>query len=162
MDDLEKFSGAITYHHESGKFSWKTESRFNEPFTCNHPGGYLNGGFLGKTYYAHRVAWLMYYGEWPENHIDHINGDKRDNRIENLRQCLPSQNQCNKPSQRNSKSGIKGVSWSSRFNRWVAFISLNRKRKNLGYFHTKEDAKVAYDKACLELHGEFANLGGSK
>ena len=66
MDDLEKFSNKITYHPESGKFSWKTESRFNEPFTCNHPGGYLNGGFLGKTYYAHRVAWLMYYGEWPE------------------------------------------------------------------------------------------------
>ncbi len=88
--------------------------------------------------------------------VDHINEDGLDCRRDNLRNCNQSQNMFNRGSQSNSKSGIKGVSWSATRNKWRADICAKGKKKTLGYFQTIEAATNAYDNAAAELHGEFA------
>ena len=102
----------------------------------------------------------------PKNmQIDHINGNGLDNRKCNLRVCTNAQNNANKPPQKNSKSGLKGVAKSSK-NRWVAYIGTNilregtdkPERRIIGYFSTKEEAGRAYDAAAKERYGEYAWL----
>ena len=91
-------------------------------------------------------------------HTDHINGDKLDNRRENLRICTPSQNQQNRSNQKNNKIGYKGVGWNSTANKWLARITVRGEQVHLGYFETAEDAARAYDQAAKDLHGEYAFL----
>lgn len=89
---------------------------------------------------------------------DHINGDKLDNRKENLRVCTPSQNRCNRGKTLNNTSGIKGVFWHKRDNKWRAQIKVGGIQFWLGYFDSMEDASKAYNEAAIRLHGEFARL----
>lgn len=94
--------------------------------------------------------------EW----VDHINGDALDNRRCNLRLSTPQQNQFNKEKQCNNKSGYKGVCSRQRKSsiRWFAKISYQSKSYHLGVYDTAEEAARAYDRAAIQLHGEFANL----
>jgi hypothetical protein len=98
--------------------------------------------------------------------IDHINGDRLDNRIENLRTATYSQNSANAKRHSRNTSGLKGASkrfkngkWTGR---WQASITYQRKQINLGYFDTKEEAHAAYLEAARRLQGEFANCGNVK
>ena len=100
---------------------------------------------------AHRVAWLLFFGEFPKNELDHINRDKLDNRIENLRECNSSQNAANRTS--NGKI-YKGVS-KCKNGKFKSQITL-------GTFDTAEEAAKKYDEALYELHGEFALLNFPK
>ncbi len=88
--------------------------------------------------------------------IDHINGDRLDNRRQNLRPARPSENCSNRPKPSNNTSGFKGVSFDRRTGRWVATIGLNRRQVWLGRHDTAEQAARAYDAAALQLHGAFA------
>lgn len=88
--------------------------------------------------------------------VDHINGNKLDNRVSNLRVCTKSQNQCNRGAPSDGKSKYKGVCWFKITGSWKADISVNKKRTFLGYFDSEIDAAEAYNKAAIELHGEFA------
>lgn len=88
--------------------------------------------------------------------VDHVNCNPLDNRRCNLRLATNSQNQRNRGSNKNNKSGFKGVSWRVSRQKWLAQIEIDGKGKHLGYFDTPEDAAQAYDKAARELHGEFA------
>jgi len=115
--------------------------------------GYLRISIDGKSYLAHRLAWLYMTGKWPENEIDHININRRDNRWCNLRRATHGQNQQNQKGW--GASGIKGVHWRACDSKWCARIGTNG-RKFLGYFHTKEAAHAAYVEAAKRLHGEFA------
>ncbi|MGJ4857061.1 HNH endonuclease signature motif containing protein [Labrys sp. La1] len=110
----------------------------------------------GKAYRAHRLAWLYMHGEWPAEEVDHINGDKFDNRIANLRACSKSQNQANCGTGRNNTSGFKGVSWHKGRGMWVARIQVEGRPRSLGYHADKKVAAAAYDRAAKELFGAFA------
>lgn len=115
--------------------------------------GYHRVCIDSERYQAHRVAWLYHYGEWPEKFIDHINGDRADNRIENLRQASAQMNLENLRSpQKNSSSGLLGVHWSKQDGKWRAEIGSNRKKIHLGTFACPEMAHAAYLEAKRILH----------
>jgi len=114
--------------------------------------GYWQIYVHGKKYYAHRVVFLLVHGRWPEGQIDHINGDRSDNRIENLRECSVSENHENRGISNKNTSGFVGVSKCSDRNLWQAKINKNRKTYHLGRFDTPEEAHLAYVKAKAEFH----------
>lgn len=123
------------------------------------PHGYtlvsLPGG--GKTG-AHRIVWLLAYGEWPSRQIDHINGDRDDNRLTNLRLATPSENRQNQKLHRDSRTGFKGVSLDKRRNKYMARITFGGRQRSLGCFETAELAHAAYVAAARKHFGEFARL----
>jgi hypothetical protein len=113
--------------------------------------GYIVVCFKGKHYKSHRVAWLLAHGSWPEGEIDHINGDKLDNRLCNLRDVSKSVNQQNlKQAKADNKVGLLGVSMKG--NRFRAQITINQKKKMLGTFATATEAHEAYIKAKRQIH----------
>ena len=121
--------------------------------------GYYAFSLFGKKCFAHRLAWLLHYGEWPSQPIDHINGIKKDNSIRNLRLCSLSQNQFNKPTQKNNTTGVKGVYWNKRDKRYVASVQFNGKKYSAGHHKDIESAKEAVMKLREKLAGEFTNHG---
>ena len=107
----------------------------------------------GGYYFEHRIIWLLVHGQFPEAQIDHINGDRQDNRICNLRELNNSENAQNKKRAcKGSTSGILGVSWMTRANKWRAQIQINKRVTYLGIFGTKEAAQSAYMAAKKRLH----------
>jgi hypothetical protein len=119
--------------------------------------GYRAVYVLGKQLYAHRVIWRMIHGDVPEE-IDHINGDRADNRLCNLRGVSKAQNALNKrPSRRNS-SGATGVHWSGASQKWTAEIQASGVREYLGVFSSKDDA-IAARKAAEARLGFHKNHG---
>lgn len=136
-----------------------TRLRFTNAFTCKNKSGYFHGRVNQKTYLAHRVIWALYYNEWPYGEIDHINGDRSDNRIENLRIATPSENRCNRGKQSNNTSGYKGVYFNKRNNSWYAEIRKSGTKKYLGSAKTPEEAYKFYTANLETHHGVFANSG---
>ena len=115
--------------------------------------GYLGLSIKRTTVLAHRVIWLHVHGVWPTRQIDHINGDRRDNRLVNLRDVAPAVNSQNLTDAHvDSYSGILGVHWHSRDKRWIAQLGAYGKRHHLGTFRTAEEAHAAYLKAKATLH----------
>ena len=115
--------------------------------------GYKEVMLDGRSYLAHRLAWFYMTGTWPTGQIDHINGDRSDNRISNLRDASPSVNQQNRrAAQCNSRSGLLGVTHYKRDDKWMASIRVNRKQHNLGLFATPELAHAAYIEAKRKMH----------
>lgn len=112
--------------------------------------GYWHIKRRGRLYAAHRVIWLMHYGEWPKESIDHINGNKTDNRIENLREANASEQA------RNRKAcGVrryKGVTLHKKTGKYQVCVQM----KYIGLFVTQEQAAAAYDAAALRVYGAFA------
>lgn len=108
----------------------------------------------GEHYLFHRIVWRLVYGDEPE-FIDHINSDRSDNRIENLRRVNKNSNCQHQLRPRNNTSGFIGVYRYSRSNSWVAKICVNSKSKTIGYYKDIKDAVLAYNDKCNELHGEF-------
>ena len=127
-------------------------------FNVKNGAGYLSGSFMGNKYLAHRVVWLMTHKEWPDGDIDHINGDKTDNRPENLRLVTKSQNLRNMRIPSDNKSGYIGVFWVGRINKWTAQIRHNGKAIHLGYFSTLDEA-VAARRAANVVCGYHPNHG---
>jgi hypothetical protein len=126
----------------------------------NKTNGYLRVGINGREYLAHRIIFAMYHQIElsPDMEIDHINGDKLDNRPENLRRATRAQNGSNRPMQANNKSGFRGVCFDMQAKKWLAQIAVNSIQMRLGYFTVKEEAALAYNEAAKRLHGEFARL----
>ncbi len=124
---------------------------------CKMQIGYLCISLGNKLYYAHRLAWLYMTGEWPQQEIDHINGNGDDNRFCNLREATSTQNKQNRRLARDTASGKKGVYWhSSQKSR--AQITVDGQWIGLGCFDNQEDAARAYADAAKKYFGEFARL----
>ena len=121
--------------------------------------GYRRIAIDGKRYQAHRLAWLYVHGTWPKNDVDHVNGDRADNRIANLREATRSENIRNSRISSSNTSGLKGVSWSKASKRWRSSINVNGKLHYLGLFDSADEAHDAYTEAAKKHHGEFANSG---
>ena len=132
-------------------------AKANEHSTCEDKDGYLVVGVKGKSYRAHRLVWMYVYGEFPDGDIDHINRDKKDNRIKNLRISTKSQNRQNISVQKNNKIGLKGVWLHAQTKKWCASIGVNGKNKHLGSFDSQKEAAAAYATAAMMFH-EFNNL----
>lgn len=131
--------------------NWNARYAGVEAFKTVHARGYIAGALLGKAYLAHRVVWLFETGSWPVDQLDHINGDRTDNRFENLREVTNTENSKNKAITKRNKSGFQGVFWNPKIKRWNANIGLNSRTKNLGHFLTKEEAIAARKNAEIEL-----------
>lgn len=132
------------------------QSKLGQPAGTVHKTGYICVGINKKIYYAHRIVWLLHYGIWPKGYIDHINNDKTDNRIENLRLATHKENMRNKPTPKNNTSGVKGVSWHKQKRKWICGVTINGKWRQLGAFPTKELAAEFRQLAADMVYGSFA------
>lgn len=145
---------ALRYNPDTGDLWWRQRGRgrrLGKPAGFIHCNGYRRINIGGKFLFSHRIAWFLTNGVWPSGQIDHINGIRDDNRLVNLRDVEPfvnSQNQ-RKP-QKGNKTGYLGV--SRKGNRWRAHITVDGKRRCLGYFLTPEEAGSAYIEAKRSLH----------
>lgn len=137
----------LHYDPDTGVFTWikaKPGIRVGRVAGRNHCDGYRQICLNGHIYLAHRLAWFLFYGQWPAQMLDHINENKSDNRIANLRDVSQTKNQLNqKNAQRNSATGVRGVSPTTN-GRYRAQIMLGRKQYALGTYLTVQEASVAY------------------
>ena len=123
-----------------------------------HPNGYEYVRLGGRNFLSHRIIWLLVYGCWPSGHVDHINGSKSFNRIENLRDVGPLENAHNQKIPKNNSSGYAGVCWCKSTGKWLARIVVDRNRVNLGYFDDVHDAGAA-KKAAEQKYDYHPNHG---
>lgn len=145
----------LSYEAETGKLFWKPRNdeasasesaRWNtryagkEAFASKDLNGYAFGHINRCFYFAHRIVWVLYYGSEPLGQIDHINGVPSDNRVLNLRDVSPSQNQRNLKMRSDNKSGACGVSQRKDTGKWQALIDVAGRRISLGSFETFEEA----------------------
>jgi hypothetical protein len=137
--------------------SWNTRFAGKQAFTGKFNTGYHHSAIFKKKILAHRAAWAITYGYWPST-IDHINGDRSDNRIENLREVTASENARNRAMQSNNTSGKMGVSWSKSKRKWSSYIKINKVKRHLGYFDNFNDAALARKRAEAQL-GFHSNHG---
>jgi hypothetical protein len=155
MLDSKILKETLFYNEETGLFI-----RLKRTSNCikanqiacrlNSYNNYRQVTFLGKTYQAHRLAWFYVYGVWPTGQIDHINRNKFDNRLVNLRDCTLSENKQNSNMYKTNKTGFKGV--FNKGNTYEAGIKVNGKRIYLGRFKEAKDAYQAYVCAAKKFH----------
>ncbi len=158
--DIDLIDRALSYDPEDGLLRWKikrTRAWPGKVFGSVHNTGYVTGLIYDRSYLCHRLAWALHYGEQPPTCIDHVDGDKTNNRISNLRGCTVSQNLQNVPVSKNSVSGRKGVCWNKAQQKWQASIKIDGKLTYLGLFDDLDAAGNAYVIAARELHGDFFN-----
>ena len=127
------------------KDNWHSKQRKGQSVTSVNNCGYLKVCIDKKNYLVHRLIFLMHHGYLPEL-LDHIDMDKLNNRIENLRDADKELNSWNRGLQANNTSGFRGVSWNKAAGKWHAYIKIKGKRKHLGLFSTPEEASAAYEK----------------
>jgi hypothetical protein len=132
--------------------AWNKAQAGKVAFTAKNFEGYYCGTIMGVGYRAQRVAWLIHYGEWPSGVVDHINGDRGDNRIANLRDVSVSENGRNTALSVRNKSGVKGVHFSTREGLFRAQITVGGKVIGLGYFASLDDA-ARVRAAAEDQHG---------
>jgi hypothetical protein len=157
---IERARAVLRYDPDTGHFWWLVKlglkCKMNAPAGNAMRNGYRRITIDGAPYQSHRLAIFMTTGEWPPVDVDHINADRADNRLANLRLASRRQNQGNRPG--HSKLGnLKGT--YQKGSKWVARIAVNYRHVHLGMFHTQEQAHEAYMKAAREHFGDFANPG---
>jgi hypothetical protein len=152
----------LSYNTETGELTWaKSPSpRIKVGAKAGSVGkkGYVVLGLKNRHYKAHRVVWLLVNKSWPKMSLDHINGVKTDNRIENLREATVTLNLANREKQKDTSSRFKGVHWVKAEKKWKAGIRVEGKKRHLGYFSCEESAAKAYDAEAKKLYGDFAKL----
>jgi hypothetical protein len=135
----------------------RTRKGVINPFGRKMARGYII--FCGKhSCFAHRIAWFLHYGEWPKRGIDHVNGNKADNRIANLREADQHQNMANVSAYRCNRTGLKGAHYRKDRGKWQSSIMVHGKNIKLGMFASPEAAHDAYCAAAKKYFGEFARV----
>lgn len=159
---FEEVSSKLSYDPETGLLTWKVKSG---PKAAGDIAGclqnrtaYIGVGLNGRIYKAHRLAWLLYYGDWPVDKIDHRDGCRTNNKIINLRCADDFQNAYNRKIRQDNTSGFKGVSWQKAVGKWQVRISVLGKWHLLGYFANIEEAAARYLQASNDLHSEFGRV----
>lgn len=157
----------LDYDPETGVFTRKVRlaqrhkagDRADFVVTGGNLKGYRRICVDSQRYLAHRVAWMYANGEWPKKFIDHINGDKGDNRLSNLRDVQPKVNVQNTRKPRSdNKSGFLGVHWHKQNRTWRARIQKDGKSINIGCFPSPEEAHAAYLDAKRQIHKEGCSI----
>jgi len=154
---IETLHDKLLYNPFTGNFVWKNTTQWTKEgqiagTLCL---GYIKISVNKIVMPAHRMAWAMHYGAWPLLNIDHINGIRSDNRIENLREATHQQNCMNRGNNKFNKSGFKGVSWHAEGKKWQSHISIGGKSIYLGLFESAEKAHEAYKEAANKAYGIF-------
>lgn len=153
---LDELRASIAYDPDTGVFTRKVgygRSKAGTVLGTKASTGYLTICFKGQIFTAHRLAWFYVHGVMPSSPVDHINGNRTDNRIENLRSgSFASNNQNRLKPQRNNTSGFLGVGWNKQNKRWKAQITVDNQTKHLGHYDTPEEAHEAYLAAKRKYH----------
>lgn len=158
----EEIKSAFRYDQNTGKLYWKIDKfkiKSGKIAGTLHRSGYRQVMYKGVHYQEHRVIWCLVHGEWPDLFIDHIDRNRSNNRLENLRLATRSENSCNTVVKVNSVSGIKGVNWHKASQSWLVRLQINGVRTEIGRFSSIEEAKRAIENARLSTHKEFTNHG---
>lgn len=152
----ERLRTLLNYQPETGVFTWKVRTtnsiQVGDKAGSATANGYLRIRVDGRSYLAHRIAWLYVHGAWPTEDLDHINRVRDDCRLVNLRLASRSENMQNSSLARNNSSGHKGISWSNTHQRWQVSITHQKRRLHLGYFHDVREAVSARKQAEVSLH----------
>lgn len=153
----EALCALLSYDFEAGRFSWLVDrtggTKAGDEAGCVLPDGYRSVRVLGRNYHEHRLAWFYCFGDWPRQQIDHIDGDKQNNRICNLRDAPVVVNAQNlRRGHVDSKSGLLGVTWNSVRSMWRAMINVNGRQRFIGETSCKYAAHEAYLCAKKGLH----------
>lgn len=147
----------LHYDPDTGHVRWvlpqSNRVRPGEIAGCKTRLGYYRVSIENRDYLLHRVAWAMHCGEWPRGVIDHIDGDKTNNRAANLRDVSVAVNMQNRRTATSgTASGILGATWHKPSRSWQARVKTGGKTTSLGYFKTPEEAHEAYVAAKRKLH----------
>lgn len=134
--------------------STSNKAKVGQQFGSCYNTRYRVGWLKGKRYLEHRLIWLYHYGKWPKECIDHINGIRDDNRIENLREATKQQNMLNRKSW-GKTSSHKGVCWDKKGKKWKAQYQYKGKVYHVGYYDTELEAAKAYDLTTASIHKDF-------
>jgi hypothetical protein len=148
----ERLRELLHYSPNTGLFAWalsRRRCRVGGKTGCVAKNGYIVIRLDDTLYLAHRLAWLYQTGKWPAHQIDHINGDRADNRWRNLREVTNAENAQNKRVKL-GKSGFRGVRSENR--KWLAEIKVNYKPIRIGLFDTPEEAHQAYIATKRKFH----------
>jgi len=138
--------------------SWNAQNPGREAFAARSGNGYRHGCLLGEKMTAHVIAFALHYGNWPIHTVDHINGDRSDNRPDNLRDVTHLTNMRNQPLSKASTTGCTGVHFSAQRKKYEAHITVDSKTKHLGRFLTFDEAAAAR-KAAEREFGFHQNHG---
>jgi hypothetical protein len=153
--DIAELKTWLSYDQDTGHLTWLKPLRWRGRVAGTRNRGYIVIWVKGRQWRAHRLVWAMHFGEWPPEQIDHINGDKADNRIANLRLATNKQNQANQGPRRDNTSGMKGVSWCEARRKWKAEIVVQGRYIYLGRFNSRISAFAARLEAEKIHHGKF-------
>lgn len=156
----ERARALLDYDPVSGAISWRVSRRGVRPGVCGRVStkhGYHEVCVDGRLYRVHRLAFLLMNGAFPDApHIDHINGDKLDNRWSNLRPATNSENAANSKLRKNNTTSHQGVVWDAARGKWRAQIRIGGRKVNLGRYTNAADAADAHRAAAIAHYGEFA------
>ena len=156
-------SNLLSYDPETGVISWKVNRgrvKAGDAAGYHHKGdNYLYVKIRPNRYPAHRLAWFLHYGRWPENVIDHINGNGTDNRLCNLREATIGENMFNSRTPKTNTSGRKGVCYDRLNKKWMAYVGFEGRFINLGRYATLEEADAAAGAGREKFHKDFHNHG---
>ena len=153
---LKRIKSKYDYHH--GALHFKDGERRAGKKVGTRSGIYMTTTVDGALYYVHRLTFLYCNGYLPKM-LDHINNDRHDNRIENLREANRNQNSHNRVINKNNTSGVKGVTFHKKTGKWMARVRYNLDIIYCGIYSELKDAEIAVKKKREQLHGKYANHG---